>query len=322
MPEQRSDNTPTYGYRQGAQAPSPDSSQAGPGVPSRSRSIPEQPVAATRPEIATPPRAAALAAGPAAVVQAVVPAELRSANVAVGGQATRPTQPAAGLEVAPARVMVSRFALPARIDPHLSVLQPEATTRAAGFRALRHRLTEQKDPRVILVTSAEDGEGKTSCAANLALALAESGRFKVLLVEANLRRPRLASIFGFQPGRCLLAQLTIHREQIETPWVVTEIQPVGLHALVIAPGGTADAVLHGPTFAASLARLRLVYDYVVLDGPSILTSADASIIQDSVDAVVLVVRSGVARNRTVQQALSQLSADMVAGLVLMDSPTS
>jgi Mrp family chromosome partitioning ATPase len=68
--------------------------------------------------------------------------------------------------------------------------------------------------------------------------------------------------------------------------------------------------------------LRLVYDYVVLDGPSILTSADASIIQDSVDAAVLVLRSGVARNRTVQRALSQLSADMVAGLVLMDSPTS
>jgi ATPases involved in chromosome partitioning len=240
----------------------------------------------------------------------------------VGGQATRATQPPAGREVAPARIMVSRFTLPAKIDPHLSVLQPEATTRAAGFRALRHRLTEQKDPRAILVTSAEDGEGKTSCAANLALALAESGRHKVLLVEANLRRPRLASIFGFQPGRCLLAQLAMHREQIETPWVVTEIQPVGLHALVIAPGGSADAVLHGPTFAASLARLRLVYDYVVLDGPSILTSADASIIQDSVDAAVLVLRSGVARNRTVQQALSQLSADMVAGLVLMDSPTS
>jgi len=79
----------------------------------------------------------------------------------------------------------------------------------------------------------------------------------------------------------------MHREQIETPWVVTEIQPVGLHALVIAPGGSANAVLHGPTFSASLARWSLVYDYLVLDGPSVLTSADTSIIQDSVDAVVL-----------------------------------
>jgi Mrp family chromosome partitioning ATPase len=315
MSEQRKENTPTYGHRQDAQSPSPESSQAVSGAPQRSHPMPEQPATAT----ASAPKGAGPAAAPAGLVQAVAPTEQRSANVAVGGQATRATQLPAGREVAPPRIMVSRFTLPAKIDPHLSVLQPEATTRAAGFRALRHRLTEQKDPRAILVTSAEDGEGKTSCAANLALALAESGRYKVLLVEANLRRPRLASIFGFQPGRCLLAQLTIHREQIETPWVVTEIQPVGLHALVIAPGGTADAVLHGPTFSASLARWSLVYDYLVLDGPSILTSADASIIQDSVDAVVLVARSGVARNRTVRQALDQLSTDALAGLVLMDS---
>jgi len=321
MPEQRSDNTPTYGYRPGARAPSAESSQAVPVASSRSHLIPEEPAVA-KPETANPAKGAALAAGPAAVVQTATSAEQRSANVAVGGQAARPTQPPAGPDVALARVMVSRFALPAKIDPHLSVLQPDATTRAAGFRALRHRLSEKKDPRVILVTSAQDGEGKTSCAANLALALTESGRFKVLLVEANLRRPRLASIFGFQPGRCLLAQLAIHRDQIDTPWVVTEIQPVGLHVLVVAPGGATDAVLHGPTFTASLARLRLVYDYVVLDGPSILTSADTSIIQDSVDAVVLVARSGVARNRTVRHALDQLSADVVAGLVLMDSHPS
>jgi len=322
MSEQRRENTPTYGYRPGAQAPSPESSQAVPGASTRVRPMPEQPVAEPPPGTAVAQRVAVASAAPAAVVRTVAPVESRSANVAVGGPPARPIQSLAGPEVAPARVVVSRFALPAQIDPHLSVLQPEATTRAAGFRALRHRLTEQRDPRAILVTSAQDGEGKTSCAANLALALAESGRFKVLLVEANLRRPKLASIFRFQPGRCLLAQWAIHREQIESPWAVTEIQPVGLHMLVVAPGGPTDAILHGPTFAASLARLRLVYDYVVLDGPSILTSADTSIIQDSVDAVVVVARSGVARNRTVKQALDQLSADRVAGVVLMDSHPS
>jgi Mrp family chromosome partitioning ATPase len=93
-----------------------------------------------------------------------------------------------------------------------------------------------------------------------------------------------------------------------------------LQLLVLAPGAAANAVLHGPTFTASIARLRLVYDYLVIDGPSILASADASIIQDSVDAVVLVARSGSARNRDLQHALNQLSADLVAGLVLMDSP--
>ena len=332
MSEERRENTPTYGHRLDDQATSSESSQAAPGTPSHFRPMPEQPTAEPPSGTVVPPRAVFAAAEPAAVVRTMAPAESRSGNVAVGGQparpagetghAARPTQLPAGPEVAPARVVVSRFALPAKIDAHLSLLQPEANTRAAGFRALRHRLTEQNDPRVILVPSAEDDEGKTSCAANLALALAESGRFKVLLIEANLRRPRLASIFGFQPGRCLLTQLAGHREQIEMPWVVTEIQPVGLHVLVVAPGGPTDAILHGPTFAASLARLRLVYDYVVLDGPSVLTSADTSIIQDSVDAVVVVARSGVARKRTVRQALDQLPAGRVAGVVLMDSHPS
>jgi Mrp family chromosome partitioning ATPase len=198
-------------------------------------------------------------------------------------------------------------------------LQEDATERAAAFRALRRRLAEQNDPRAILVTSAQDGEGKTTCAANLALALAESGRLRVLLVEASIRGPKLAKIFGFHPPQCLLVQLAAHREQIDAPWLTTEIQPTGLHVLAVAPDTAADRVLHGPTFSAATVRWRAAFDYVVVDGPSILSSCDASIIHDSMDAVVVVVRSGVTRNRTLQRALEQISADRVAGLVLMDS---
>jgi Mrp family chromosome partitioning ATPase len=193
-----------------------------------------------------------------------------------------------------------------------------STERAAAFRALRRRLAEQRDPHAILVTSAQDDEGKTTCAANLALALAESGRRSVLLVEANLRRPKLSEIFGFKPERFFNAQLAAHREQIDSPWMTTELRPTGLHVLAATPDATGDEGLHGPTFSASIARWRGAFDYVVVDGPSILESCDASIIHDSVDAVVMVVRSGVSRNRTVKRALEQISADMVAGIVLMD----
>ena len=219
----------------------------------------------------------------------------------------------------PARIDASPFELPKAVDPHLPMLMDGSTERAAAFRALRRRLAEQKDPHAILVTSAQDDEGKTTCAANLALALAESGRLSVLLVEANLRRPKLSAIFGFQPSRCLRAQLAAHREQIDAPWLTTELRPIGLHILAVAPDAAGDAGLHGPTFSASVARWRSAFDYVVVDGPSILQSCDASIIHDSVDAVVMVVRSGVSRNRTVKRALEQISADMVAGMVLMDS---
>jgi capsular exopolysaccharide synthesis family protein len=240
---------------------------------------------------------------------------------AVSSTNLRPARPGlitATYQVVPARIEASPFVLSKAVDSHLPLLMDESTERAAAFRALRRRLAEQKDPHAILVTSAQDDEGKTTCAANLALALAESGRRSVLLVEANLRRPKLSEIFGFQPERPLVAQLAAHREQIDAPWQTTELRPTGLHVLAAAPDTTGDEVLHGPTFSASITRWRCAFDYVVVDGPSILESCDASIIHDSVDAVVMVVRSGVSRNRTVKRALEQISADMVAGIVLMD----
>lgn len=232
----------------------------------------------------------------------------------------RPGGTTATYQSVPAKIEANQFEVPTTVDPHLPMLMDGGGERAAAFRALRRRLAEQKDPRAILVTSAEDEEGKTTCAANLALALAESGRLSVLLVEANLRRPKLSAIFGFQPSRCLRTQLSAHREQIDAPWQTTELRPIGLQVLALAPDAGSSENLHGPTFSASIARWRGAFDYVVIDGPSILESCDASIIHDSVDAVVMVARSSVSRNRTVKRALEQISADMVAGMVLMDAP--
>lgn len=235
----------------------------------------------------------------------------------------RPARPGvitATYQPVPARIEPTQFEIPKAVDPHLPMLSNGEAERAAAFRALRRRLAEQKDPHAILVTSAQDDEGKTTCAANLALALAESGRLSVLLVEANLRRPKMSAIFGFQPSCCLHTQLSTHREQIDAPWQTTELRPVGLHVLAFAPDAGSSESLHGPTFSASIARWRGAFDYVVIDGPAILESCDASIIHDSVDAVVMVARARVSRNRTVKRALEQISADMVAGIVLMDAP--
>jgi Mrp family chromosome partitioning ATPase len=222
----------------------------------------------------------------------------------------------------PARFTAAQSVRPENVDHHLPLLQEQSAERAAAFRALRRRLSEQKDPAVVLVTSAEDGDGKTTCAANLALAMAESGRLGVLLVEANLRRPKLAEIFGFRPTRCLTIQLAEHKDQkdqVDAPWLTTKIEPSGLHVLAFSPDVDRGQLLHGPSFSAAIARWRLAFDHVVVDGPAILSNCDASIIHDAVDAVVMVARSGVSRNRSFRRALDQISADMVAGIVLMDS---
>lgn len=207
--------------------------------------------------------------------------------------------------------------LPETVAPFLAMLRNDAIEQAAAFRVLRRRLVEQCDPHAILVTSAQDEEGKSICAANLALAIAESGRVKVLLVEASLRRPSLAQIFGFQPLACLIQQLATHREQAHAPWRTTEIRSTGLHVLAVATDSPGDQLLHGPTFAAAVAGWCLAFDYVVIDGPSVLSSCEASIIHDSADAVVMVVRSGSTRNRVLRRALEQMSAEKVAGIVLM-----
>ena len=82
-----------------------------------------------------------------------------------------------------------------RIDPRLVLLTDPGSQQAAAYRVLRHRLTHAKDPRVILVTSPGRREGKTVCAANLALALAEGRSSRVMLVEINGAAPALSHLF-------------------------------------------------------------------------------------------------------------------------------
>lgn len=85
------------------------------------------------------------------------------------------------------------------VDRRAVILRNPLSARAASFRVLRHRLVDQGDPKAVVVTSAQDCEGKTTCALNLAWALAESGRNRVLLLEVNTARPALAGLLGFLP---------------------------------------------------------------------------------------------------------------------------
>jgi Mrp family chromosome partitioning ATPase len=221
-------------------------------------------------------------------------------------------------EVPKAVVEVMRVALPARRDSRLSLIGDQGSGRAAAFRVLRHRLMGRGDPRTVLVTSAFDGEGKTTCALNLAIALAESGRFKVLLLEANVHRPAVSTVLGIQPHWCFLEQLANHREDMNARWVVTEVEPVGLNVLAIAPHRNDVRGLHGPSFTAAMDRLRGAYDYIVVDGSSVLTSSEATLIGDSVDGLILVARAHKARARMVRRALELFPATDVIGTVLMD----
>jgi Mrp family chromosome partitioning ATPase len=218
----------------------------------------------------------------------------------------------------PPKINVERHALQARVDGRLILLTKPDSPQAACFRSLRHRVAERGDPRCILVTSASRGEGRTTCAANLALALAELRRYRVLLVEADPRRPSLASLFGLSPGTCFLDQLGGTRLEGDGVFDVVELEGRGLHVAALNPKSAAGRALDGPAFRTAVERLRRAYDYVVIDAPSVLSGPEVNLIEDAAQAIVLAARARQTRGRSLRTAIEQLTPSNLLGVVLLD----
>jgi protein-tyrosine kinase len=218
-----------------------------------------------------------------------------------------------------ADVIVNRHALPHTLHPDLVMLTRPDGPRAARFRALRHRLAERGDPRAILVTSASPRDGKTFVASNLALAIAELHRYRVLLVDGHVRRPELARRFGLERGQhaCLLSQLEQHREVPDSPWRVTALGRCDLHLLAISLSTDRSRVLDGPAFALAIERLRQTYDYVIIDGAPVLDGPEVNLIEDSVAALLFAARGGVTSGKQLKTAFEQVSPTEILGVALL-----
>jgi Mrp family chromosome partitioning ATPase len=224
-------------------------------------------------------------------------------------------------DVPKAKVWVATHRVPPDPDARLiMVLEPDSS-RAASFRVLRHRLAERGDPRVIVVSSAEPKEGKSTTAANLSLALGECGRARVLLLEANLRAPSLAALFGFLPPECFSTQLARHREKPLDPWSVVEVFSPSLHVCAVKPGPDSEnrPLLDGVALGIAVDMLRRSgYDYVVIDTPPVLGSADVNLVEDYCDGVLLTTWSRRSSQRALRHAMEQLSPQKILGITLLD----
>ena len=179
----------------------------------------------------------------------------------------------------------------------------------AAFRIVRRNLELLEPglpPKTILVTSAVAEEGKTTVAASLAAAIASAGR-RTLLIEADLRRPVLASRLGVEPAPGLTDYVTEQATPQEVLRTIDfaegsgkngstngHIAETGLHRLVLIPSGSRSstpAELLGSTrFKELLQQVSDNYDAVVLDAAPLLPVSDTLEIASSVDAVVLCVR--------------------------------
>lgn len=148
-----------------------------------------------------------------------------------------------------------------------------------------------KPPRRIMVTSALPEEGKSATAMNLAVVLAQLGR-RVLLVDTDLRRPRLHRAFGIDNGRGISGVLSGL-----DPDPIAAIAATGIERLDLLPSGPVppnpSELLNGPAFLEVTARfLEAGYDHILFDSPPVLAVADPIIIASTVDAAILVVRAG------------------------------
>ena len=194
------------------------------------------------------------------------------------------------------------------------------SSAAEAFRTLRTNLMFSPNfqgMRAIVVTSAAPQEGKSTTAANLAMAFAQQG-VRTLLVDADLRRPKLHKLFGMVqvPGlSSLLEGRYSPAEAIRTTSVDN------LYLLPSGPLPTNPAEMLG---GERMRRLLLGFperiDLMVVDSPPLLAAAEAAVLAAEADAVLLVVRAGQTARGAAQQAMEQLSAvgARVVGAVLND----
>jgi capsular exopolysaccharide synthesis family protein len=190
---------------------------------------------------------------------------------------------------------------------------------AEAFRSLRTSvkfLGVDEDIRTVLVTSAAASEGKTVTAANLAVALVQSGE-RVLLTGADLRRPRLHELFGapLTPG---LTTVLLRDTPVDAAiYDVAELP--GLHLLTSGPTPPNPSELLGGEHARTMLReLAERYDTVIIDSPPVLPVTDAQVLAHLVDATIVVVAYGETSRRGLTRTLEllhQVDAP-VAGTVL------
>ncbi|HEX2685921.1 MAG TPA: hypothetical protein VHN14_04855 [Kofleriaceae bacterium] len=203
-------------------------------------------------------------------------------------------------------------------DPSLVLMLDPDSERSASFRVLRHHLLEVGRPQVVIVSSPQVGDGKTTVALNLALALAECGRAKTLLVETHVRRPRFTNIFKFVPPWCFAEQLAAHRHQPNMPWSLVDIPQLWLHVAAVNPQISQTQILDGPAFAIAMERLRFAgYEHIVVDAPPVLGSADVNLMADAADSVVFALRARRSTTRDLRRAVDQLGDKKIAGTILL-----
>jgi capsular exopolysaccharide synthesis family protein len=235
--------------------------------------------------------------------------------------------------IANAAVGTSKPAGPWSFEDLLSRRQPHATWNpdqgmdvfdagksehgAEQFRTLRSRLyhiRNQQPLRTLLVTSSMAGEGKTFVTSNLVRSIIRQTERRVLMIDADLRRPRLHTIFGTptQPG------LTDYLRGNVDESAVLQFGETG--NLCFIPSGTRvkdpSELLSNGRMKTLLEKLSPAFDWVIIDSAPCLPVADAGVIAPSCDGVLLVVRARYTPSAVIAKSRQELKGRNIVGVVL------
>lgn len=178
-------------------------------------------------------------------------------------------------------------------NPDRYVLENPNSTVAECVRTVRTNLmfmAPERELRSMLVTSAGPREGKTSTVVNIGATMAYAGS-KVLLVDSDLRRPRLHKVFDMTNDRGLTNMILDSDVQIDD--MIQESSVDGMHIMCSGPLPPNPAeLLQTKGFRRTLARLLETYDHVIFDSPPVVAVTDAQVLGMQLDGAVLVVRAG------------------------------
>ncbi len=177
-----------------------------------------------------------------------------------------------------------------KIDPMLVVHHFPKSKLSEVFRATRTQLSfaVKGDHKTIAFTSANEGDGKSTVVANIAVSMAQAGR-SVILIDCDLRRPNTFRIFGIETDHHGLTDLIENNEPFDS---LTTPGPVE-NLTLLASGHISDnpaETLTRREFADLISGLKQKYDYVILDCPPLLPVSDPSIIASLVDSVVFIAK--------------------------------
>ena len=193
-------------------------------------------------------------------------------------------------------------------NPDLAAESMPGSAVAEAFRAVRTSILfsrVDRPVRTLLVTSAGPGEGKTTVATNLATTFARR-KGPVLLVDADLRKPRVAKALGLGPGPGL-ANVLVGAATLRD--VVRPTSVAGLFAITSGPIPPNPAeLLHGESLVEFLREAAESYECVVIDSPPLIAVSDARVLASRVDGLYLVISMGRTSRRLIQRAVESLTS--------------